>query len=427
MSIQYNLDPLAALELFYGGEHHGIYKNAFVRNEKKNDLTLPPMLREFLEKFGYLPVNTGRENSYRIFHPDNMAQFSLPDGNGGEVHIIDIGELRIYKRNGDGEDVFFIGIRTDTPDLNIAMAQEKDGHVEWWGTENTLFGLLTDMFLSVIGKCCDSYIFNEDIEIKAVLRHHGADVSYIRTDDRATAVHFDDRSGEFLVTIYDEQSAILKELRVVSAKKGGKAQDNELTMLTLDEIKELFASEFFGNALNCDFERCLRLQTEIISRLEAAGRGEIEMSDHYRLLGRCLAGLNRLDEAEQQFSRMLEIAKRHAAEEPMVLADAYRTMGNFCFQTGRVKEGVKMSDSELSVRLDATPDDCYNIGMVYANRARYMEGDDNCLDSMIELCELALEQFGKNPRDPGCKYETARMQQLRGNARRRKKELDKLK
>lgn len=420
MSIQYNLDPLAALELFYGGEHHGVYKSAFIRNEKKKELVLPLMLREFLEKYCYLSVNTGGVNSYRIYHPNDMVPLAIPDGDGKEVHLTVIGVLRVDERN----ELFFIGIRTDTPDLNIAMGQDKDGHVEWWGTGNTLSGLLIDMFLCVLGKSCNSYVFNEDIEIKAVLRHHKADISFIKYDGSPTTVHFDDQSREFLVTLFDEQSGMIKELRVAALGTGGEARADEFSVMSLDELEDMFKAEFFGNALHCDYERCLRLQTEITSRLEADDTDEIGLVDHYRLLGRCLAELKRLDEASDQYARMLEIAKRHAAEDPMLLADAYRTLGNFYFQTGRAEEGSKMFDKELSVRMESTPEDCYHIGLVYANMVKYMEGDDSRLDRIMELCELALEQFGKAPRDSGCKYETARMQQIRGNARRRKKELD---
>ncbi len=425
--IQYNLDPISSLELFYCGEHHGVYKGDFIKNEKKNGLVLPPMLREFLEKFGYLSVNEGGPQAYRIFHPDDMAQFSLPDGNGGEVHLIVIGSLRTIKKGTDNEEeLFFIGVRPDTPDFQMAMGQESEsGGMDWWGTGRTLFGFLNMMFLSILGKSCNSYVFEESADISAVLKHHGFDVSRAKfTGDWAT-VHFNDAADEFLITEFDEVSGGISCLRVVALGSGGEEEAESLTALSLDELEEIFAAEFYGNALNCDFERCLELQTEIITRLEAAGTDETEMLNHYKLSGRCLWALKRLDEADSQYAKMLEIAQRHASENPKELADAYCAMGNYYTDIGRVDEGEKMFDKELSLLRESAPDDCYHIGMVYSDRAKRMEGDDSRIDKLIELCEMALEEFKKNPHDSGCKYEIARMQQIRGNARRRKKELNK--
>lgn len=427
MGIQYNLDPISSLELFYDGEHHGVYIGDFIKNEKKRGLVLPPMLREFLEKFGYLSVNAGGSNAYKIFHPDDMAMIALPDGNGGEVHLIVIGTLNVDKRDGSGEDTFFVGVRPDIPELQTAMGQESEDGMEWWGTERTLSGLLNLLFLSILGKSCNSYVFDEPSDIKAVLKHHDFDVSRAEYSGEWATVHFDDESGEFIITEFDEESGSVKCVRVVVLGSGGEAEAVSLTALSLGELEEIFSAEFYSNALNCDFERCLEIQTEIITRLEAAGADEEKLFNSYKLSGRCLKELNRLEEAEEQYAKMLKIADYCAPEDPKMLADAYSTLGAFYFDTGRVEESEKLFDKELSFRRNTTPDDCYHIGMIYADRAKRMEGRDDCLDRLIELCELALAEFAKDPRDSGCKYETARVQQLRGNARRRKKELDRQK
>lgn len=425
MSIRYDLDPISALELFYDGEHHGVYKGDFIKNEKKKGLILPPLLRDFLEKFGYLSVNEGGANSYKIFHPDDMAQFSLPSDEG-EVRLMVIGSLRVDKRDSEGEDLYFIAVRPDTPDLQTAMGQETDGGMEWWGVNRNLTSLLQMMFLSILGKSSDTYIFEESAEIDAVLKNHGAERSLIRYRDDWASVHFDEDNGAFLVTEFDAESGGITCLRVVPRRKCGEEKAEDLTSLTTPELEEIFAAEFYGNALKCDFEHALDIQTEIIKRLEADGTGETEMLDHYKLSGRCLWALGRLDEADARYARVLEIAERHASEDPGTLADAYNTLGNYYTDVGRTADGERMFEKELSLRLENAPDDCYHIGMIYADMAKRMEGDDKRLDKIMELCSLALEEFSKDPHDSGCKYETARIQQIRGNARRRKKELDKL-
>lgn len=427
MAILYNLDPMTALEIFYEGEHHGVYKGDFIKNEKKHNLFLPPLLREFLEKYGYLSVNQGGIGAYKIFHPDYMAQFSLSDGNGGEIKLLVCGELVVPKKDAQtDEDVemFYIGIRPDTPDLQTAMGQNSEEGMDWWPTGRTLEGLLRLMLISIVNKSCDSYLFEDKNDILSVLKRHNSDILQMNYRGEWASVHFNDETGEFLITEFDESNGeMIRLIAVQLGKVGGSEED--LAAFTVDELEELFASEFYMNALNCDFERSLKIQNEIISRLEEAGTVETEMLIHYQLAGRCLAELKRIDEADKQFSKVLEIAERHASEDPEGLANAYCAVGNFYFDAGRIEESDKLVDKELTLRRETTPDDCYHIGMVFCDRAKRLEGDDAQLDRLIELCELALAEFQKDPRDSGCKYEIARMQQLRGNARRRKKELAK--
>lgn len=428
MAIMYNLDPITALDIFYDGEHHGVYRGDFIKNEKKHGLVLPQLLREFLERYGYLSVNEGGVSAYKLFHPDGMAQFSLHGENGEDIKLLVCGALIVPKKGAESElesnpetELFYIGVRPDTPDLQMAMGQNSDDGMDWWPTGRTLEGLLRMMFVSVIFKSCDSYVFEEKSEIAAVLKHHGADVSRMSYSGEWASVHFNDESGEFLVTEFDETNGEMIRLHAVQINSVGGAEEN-LAAFTVDELEELFGAEFYGNALHCDFERALRLQTEIISRLEAEGADELDMLIHYKLAGRCLWELKRLDEADIQYAKMMDIAERHASDDPKELADAYSALGNYYFDIGRVDESDQLFDRELSLRLEIDSGDCYKIGMVYADRAKRMDGDDSRLDKVIELCELALEQFNRNPRDSGCKYEIARMQQIRGNARRRKKE-----
>lgn len=429
MAILYNLDPITALDIFYEGEHHGVYKGDFIKNEKKHKLVLPPLLREFLEKFGYLSVNEGGLSAYKVFHPDDMAQFSLHGENGEDIKLLVCGALVVPQKGAESEpepetELFYIGVRPDTPDLQMAMGQNSEDGMDWWPTGRTLEGLLRLMFISIICKSCDSYLFEEKSEITAVLKHHNADVSQMNYRGEWASVHFNDESGEFLVTEFDESNGEMIRLHAVQLGSVGGSEE-DLAAFTVDELEELFSSEFYMNALHCDFERALRLQTEIIFRLEEANTDEMDMLLHYKLAGRCLSELKRLDEADKQYARVMEIAERHASEDPGVLADAYCAIGNYYFDIGRVDESDKLFDKELALRLEIDPEDCYHIGMVYADKAKRLEGNDNRLDRLIELCELALAEFQKNPRDSGCKYETSRMQQLRGNARRRKKELAK--
>lgn len=424
MSIQYDLDSISALELFYGGEYRGVYKGDFIKNEKKRGLILPPMLREFLEKFGYLSVNAGGMSAYRIFHPDDMAAITLPSDEG-EIHLIVIGSLRVIKQGTENEEEqYFIAVRPDTPDLQMAMGQESDDGRDWWGTGRTLPSLLNIMFLSVLGKSCDTYVFDKSDEIGSVLARHGALLTRIRYAGDWASVHFDEQRREFLITEFDESGEICG-LRVCPLNSGGEDGAKDLTAFSLGELEELFSSEFYGNAMHCDFSRALDILTEIIGRMEKSGAGETEFVRRFLLAGRCCWALGRLDEAEQWYGKGAEIAERHIAEDYKPVYDIYIAMANFFGDTGHPKKSAEMYDKAAAVIEKYDPGNCYDLGMIYRNRAMVLDADGGQPDEIIELCDKALELFQRDPRDSGCKYETARVRQLRGNARRRKKELGK--
>lgn len=414
MAVLYNLPPLAAMELFYDGEKRGVWEGDFIRNEKERGLTVPPMLREFLENYGYLEINGGGEGRFKLFHPDGMGGVVLNDDEEGEIHLLVVGEL----------GGMWIALRMDECDyLRIVFGERSDEGTMWTPTDNgTLEGILTVMFCSQLFGAADSFVFENDIEIDAVLKN--VDRSLI-TPSEGNAQHisicFDDESGSFLAAEFDPDCERITMLHVVPRKTYEQRKAEKYATISLDELKTLFDGEFFTNALHCDFSHALELKLEIIKRLEQAGTGELELCDHYKQAGRCLWALGRLDEAAEQYAEAGAIARKSG--DAAKLAEYYHTMGNFYADTKQWDKSDEMYEAELAVRREHFPDDVYHIGMVYHSRAQFLDGAGGDPDRVIELCNLALEQFAKDPRDSGCKYETARAQQLRGNAKRRKKEL----
>lgn len=51
------------MALFCDGEKRGVWSGGFTKNEKKRGLVLPPMLRGFLENYGYLGINCAHSSS----------------------------------------------------------------------------------------------------------------------------------------------------------------------------------------------------------------------------------------------------------------------------------------------------------------------------------------------------------------------------
>lgn len=410
MSVLYNLEPLAAMELFYDGEKNGVWNGDFIKNEKERGLCLPPLLREFLENYAYLDMNKGQ---IVFFHPDQIRVLDMPTDDG-EVHIMVIGRA----------DEFFVGIELGTDDLDVAIGEIEDKRIIWGPSDGiTLAGLMRVMFMSMLLKSADQFLYS-GAEIDAVLKNHGAARDMILPSagsTQHTSLNFDGENGAFLVGEYAPNAEEMTFLHVVPRKTYKQRKAERFASVTLDELKTLFDKKFYQNAANCDFSHALELQLEMIKRLEQSGAEETELADHYKLAGRCLWALKRLDDAAEWYEKAGTIIKKSGDFDK--IADHYHTMANFYADTKQWEKSNELYDMEMDLRLEHFPDNVYDLGMIYRTKAEYLEDADGDPDRVIELCNLALEQFGKNPHDSGCKYEIARAMQLRGKAKQRKKEL----
>lgn len=415
MAIQYNLEPLAAIELFYDGEKNGVWEGDFIKNEKERGLSVPPLLREYLERYAYLDINRGQ---IVLFHPDQIREFDLPIEDG-EVHIMVIGRA----------DSFFVGIELggdEEDDLPIAIGEiDEENRSLMWGPSDgiTLGGLLRVMFVSMLFKSSDKFMYS-GAEIDAVMKTRGAALDKILPSEGSTqhtSLNFDEENGAFLVGEYDPSAEEMLFLHVVPRKTYEQRKAERFASISLDELNALFDKEFYGNALHCDFNHALEIKLEIIKRLEKSGAKELELADHYALAGRCLWGMNQLEEAAEWYEKAGGIIKNSGDFDR--IANHYHTMGNFYADTKLWEKSDEMYDKEMALRLENDPENVYKLGMIYQSRAQFLDDADGDPERVIELCNLALEQFQKNPHDSGCKYEIARTQQLRGNAKRRLKEL----
>lgn len=419
MAVLYNISPLKAMELFYDGERRGVWKGDFIKNEKERGLVLPPELREFLENYAYLEINEGGEGKFKLFHPDYIGGVLLSDDEEGDIHLLVIGAL----------NDLWVAVRMDECDyLRIVFGEKSDDGTIWTPSDNgTLEGMYAVMFCSQLYRSADSYVFEEMPEIDAVLKKHGADRSLILPGEGSVqriSICFDDESGAFITADFSEDDQI-EMLHVVPRKTYEQRKAEKYATVSLDELKVLFDGEFFGNALHCNFEHALEIKLEIIKRLEQSGADDSELYEHYSLAGRCCWALKRLDEALEWYDKTGAIVERLGDHEK--LAEYYHTLANFYADNGQFEKSDELYDKQLAILREISPDDVYKIGMNFLSRAQFLDSALGDPERVIELCNLALEQFQQNPHDSGCKYEIARTQQLRGGARRRKKELDKQK
>lgn len=412
MAVLYNLTPLEAMDLFYDGEKRGVWDGDFIKNQKKTHIEVPHILREFLEKYGYLEVNKGQ---IYFFHPDDMRflELNLPDG--GKIRILAAGMIN---------DIY-LGLELDDDNGAVAVGEIVDGRISWGPSDMTLSGMLTIAFVSLLYKSADNFVF-QGSQIEAVLKKNGMERSKLMPSEghvQHTSLNFNEETGAFINAEFDPDGEEITTLCVTPRKTYEQRKAERYATVSLDELNSLFEGEFFGNSLHCDYAHASELQQEIIKRMERCGADELELTDHYRLAARCLWELERIDEAQELYDKSEKIIIKSGDQEK--LADYYHTMMSFYDDIGQTDKSDEMFDKELDIRRQNFPDDVYHIGLIYQARANFLNKNGGDPDKIIELCELALEQFKKDPHDSGCKYMTARVYQLRAEAKKRKKELEK--
>ncbi len=424
MAILYNLDPLKAIEIYYGGERHGVWNGDFIKNEKKRGLVVPPPLREFLENYGYLSINRD-ENGYHLFDPDGMGLVDLM-AEDEEIHLLVIGALNTLDSETEEEISYWVAVQRDYEELPAALGEETEDGVMWSPIDTTLEGIFSVMFCSHLYKNSDVYIYGE-LEMDAVMEARGIDPKKVLPSQghpQHPSICYDEESGAFFVLSQYEDSLLL---HIATRKSPEEEAADKYSSVSNEELEELFTAEFYMNALNCDFNHALELLMEIISRMTEAGADEFAFTEKYLLAGRCLWALNRFDEAEEWYKKGLPAIESSIEDHPEKAESYFEAMANFYFDTDQTEKSREMEARAMNVLLEYMPDDCYSIGSIYCDRAKALVERKGDPEEIIELCNKALEQFQKDPHDSGCKYEIARAQQMRGEARRRKKEMDKKK
>lgn len=422
MAILYNLEPLKAIELYYGGERHGVWNGDFIKNEKKRGLVVPPPLREFLENYGYLSINRDK-NGYHLFDPDGMGLVDLMAGDE-EIHLLVIGALNTLDDETEEDTSYWVAVQRDLEEFPAALGEETEDGVMWSPIDTTLEGIFSVMFCSHLYKNSDVYVYGED-EMDAVMKARGIDPNRIMPSQwhsQHPSICYDEESGAFFVLSQFEDSLLLY---IATRKSPEEQAADRYSSISFEELEQLFNAEFYMNSLHCDFSHALELLMEMISRMTEAGADELAFTEKYMLAGRCLWALNRIDEAEEWYKKGLPAIEASIEDDPTHAESYFEAMANFYFDTDQIEKSREMETRAMNILLEYMPDDCYSIGSIYCNRAKALVERKGDPEEIIELCNKALEQFQKDPHDSGCKYEIARAQQMRGEARRRKKEMDK--
>lgn len=106
MPVQYNMEPFSVLKIIYGDKEDGFTKEDFEVNETNRGIILPFVLKDFLLKYAYMPVNR-QSGSVKFFHPNLMSVMRFSAENIGEMSLLSVGrvgEYQIAVKNEVSED-----------------------------------------------------------------------------------------------------------------------------------------------------------------------------------------------------------------------------------------------------------------------------------------------------------------------------------
>lgn len=397
MSVKYNLTAAEALELFLGGAECGLPESILAKTEKELDAAIHPTVRKFAAKYFHMIPNSGRN---RI----------------GDFHLVHVGsgagvdDYLVIGSDGGAQYAVLSPDSRENPPVYIGRINGDD--VVWSFSQLYLEDYFARVIAEGLSPYCEAAFVDNPADIEQVAKIFGADLDKLEFNGEwGFAVCYNEERQELAVFLRGDGE--LKNAAVYAQNSQG-VERIPFGGNTNAELKESFEAEFYGNSINCNYEYALLINSERIKRAKESGACATQAAELERLSAKCLWALGRFDEAE----RLLNSA---AAAFTDSLIHTYTALSNMLSECGRAEESESAFDavaklSELAGDYDA-------LGMLYQTRAQKLDKDIATIDKAIELYDKAIEQFQKMPKPN--KHDIARTQQLRGEARRRKKELSK--
>lgn len=395
MSIKYNLTVKEALDLFLGGAECGMPETSLARLEKEMGAAIHPTVRKFAERYFYMPLNSGekRMGDFHIVHV------------GGEVRVDD------YLVIGTAEGTLFA---VQSPDSRenppIYIGKPEDDVISWSLSPFMLSDFFTMVITDGLEPYCKAAFAYEKEDIPRIAAIFGADLK---------KVEFDRKWGYSLC--YNEERHELAVFWMADAEMIGMAvfaeTENHIERTpfggsTDAELKQFFEEEFYINSMDCNFEFALLINSERVKRARDSGAPNAQTAELERLSARCLWALGRHKEAEKLLSSA-------ASTFTHSLIGVYTAMSNMYDEIGESEKYEKALSAVAT--LSELSGDYDSLGLLYQSQGMKLDKNLDTIDRAIELYDKAIEMFQKMPKPN--KHDIARTQQLRGEARHRKKDM----
>lgn len=397
MALQINIEPLKALELFYDQEKLGVWEGDFIKNAKQRHLKLPKLLHKFLANYAYLNVNRG---SNQLWVPDKIDQTEAKV-NDKKQDILIIGTMR-------NNLVAILASECDQANPTLLLDQlpeEKDDDMTlvFEKSKLDLQEFLIIMLLESPTVYDTATVYNQPNDTEEIVNsYNNADLAKLLqvNEHPKHYICYDDETREFLGFILLPGRDIILKFK---------------SCFAIHELENIFNKEFYENATNCDFQHALKILFKLIDHLENVEGVAPDLAEKYKLAGRCCWSLKEWGEAENWYKKAERIYKDILAETLEKVGNFYENLGVFYFDKEDInksqtayQEVDRLSDFSGTNNPYRKGQRILRQGMLMADAKRYQKA--------IELYDQALAEFQQDPK--GCKYDIARCQQLRGEARK---------
>ena len=402
-----DIEPLEALQIYYGGERLGVWRGDIISAENKRKLFLPPMLQEFLLGYGRLAVNTDA-NSCCFQNPGlmNITDDDLVIFGRWDFYMllafrrIDFAEVNpqlYYAEHQYYDDDEFMDDDDERPvwsDFAPAQMHLRDFLIQ------LLIGNLHKVVYLVGSRESDTDV---PPELWQLLAADNLPPCFICWDDESD------------------------ELWAVSRLPDQPPQRvYNLTRRMLHwELKECFKQAFFQKQ---DFAHALKLARPLLENLEHVQRDTLELADMYKLAGRCCWELHQWDEGERFYQKAEVILQKKLEEMLDITKNFYQSLGNFYAAQKNEPKSQQAYGKVNEICEFVGRDGVRSRGMRLVQQAIGLVGKDNslcddlpALREALELYNQALSVYQQEPKE--CKYDIARAQQLRGDLRKKIKQL----
>lgn len=334
----------------------------------------------------------------------------------GDFHLVHVGnEMRIddfLVISSDGNAQYAVLSPDNRDNPPVYMGRRCGENIEWSVTQLHLEDYLAKVIADGLSPYCQTAFADDSDDIAQIVQMFGADVNMLEFGGKwGFSLCFNDEMQALAVFLQGDGE--LKNAGVYAKTSNG-LERIPFGGNTNAELTEFFEAEFYGNSINCNYEYALMINSERIKRTKESGAHATQAAELERLSARCLWAVGRFDDAEKLFNSA-------AAAFANSLIHTYTAMSNMLSECGKVEKSEKAFDAVAS--LSELAGDYDALGMLYQTRGQRLDKDIATIDQAIELYDKALDQFKKMPRPN--KHDIARTQQLRGEARRRKKEFEK--
>lgn len=414
MELIYNIPILKALEMYYDGEKCGEAEGLLNAVEKKLGYPLPQLLRDFIRDYGYMSINRG---ALLVLHPLDIWKMSLPGDETDEDYIV-FGKvnhnlLAIKASNEYAED------KTLDPKFLVGTVNDEEKSVTWTQYIITMSFFLFEMFrVNLYDDCTCSDVRGAE-DTAAAMELYGIDARKFTPFDGKTFYAICGDGKMFALASYSSEG-VLDRLFTLMKGDNWDLSGQRFAALKTEDINGLLSWCFYGT--DPDYERSLMLNNEMIRREELNGASKYVITEQKKISARSLWALGRTDEAEKMYTEMINsVLNDNSDNGQKTLISVLKAANNFFLDTGKTTEYEKYS--AMLKELCEKAENYDAIGSMYWSQAQQIDHDLNRIDEAMGLYDKAIEAFKKAPKPN--KHDIARCQQLKGEARRRKKDVAK--